>query len=861
MRTAPLNELITNQRHCSTASLTEVFSGYNRPDALAASATYQVQKPRPTLPNGLRPNSAGTVARSSSLPSRSFNQARPASSQQVNRPGSQQFPRLPSAGPGPTASAIGSSAAQAERVNQALIVYMRLRQMAQSSSRGGQRVPQKITGELRDAEVRLREAIRPVCPHFFQRLSEDQLGRLIRSMQFLRLQRGRWLYGSNKLQPDASWPEPQGSRLFMLLYGTMHLFESSEGIGEHTTLDAFEMLGPEPVKLADEDVNNIVAQSAYCHEACTVGVLESGTFEVAFSDRAFGNQRIAQAARNSSTLCWAVTGEAKKNKQEEQAAVEAGFHNPMERNAAKTALKELARQATLIHLGRGELVESASALDDNIFMVLSGSLEVRGSVSIRRKVQTAKRKPLRAHITVVKGEKLIGDTIFDRLDPYAVVGFSETNRFQTTMQGNAGANPDWRYQGVLGYHNEEELTVRVMDKEVFTNDTLVGIGSIPVTEILGKPGAKEWKGKVQLFRPKRGVLQDVIDQENAGWVHLVISWDYKEATMLSKPWHVHDDKTLFIIQDQETWGLEQMVLGEKEFIQTLERSVTYLEQAAEAQDAAGDRFEIKLGSFSLFGAEPPRGSQKSEVAKISRRRFFDLVNVNPSKKLLASSCRSTAMRRSEELAVLLQKLYAKQETIERIEYCRRGGLADQMQEEQDQAVGMDPSRFRVAFNGCKMHLDVRNALNLSGGGWFDKLDPYAVIKLRGAKGQFRTSVMTNAGSDPIWNCQGFLRYGGETHLDVAVFDYDRIGNDDLLGSATLPIERFYQGFEGSISLDPPDNNWILQGRQRGKAQKMQLVMGISFDPPAELEETLTSRKNLNSRSLNISMAPPAVLAA
>ena len=61
---------------------------------------------------------------------------------------------------------------------------------------------------------------------------------------------------------------------------------------------------------------------------------------------------------------------------------------------------------------------------------------------------------------------------------------------------------------------------------------------------------------------------------------------------------------------------------------------------------------------------------------------------------------------------------------------------------------VDPSRFRVAYRGAKArcrketkhvvesyrkwlakaHISVRNALNLSGGGWFDKLDPYAIVR-------------------------------------------------------------------------------------------------------------------------------------
>merc|ERR1719446_1060089 len=108
---------------------------------------------------------------------------------------------------------------------------------------------------------------------------------------------------------------------------------------------------------------------------------------------------------------------------------------------------------------------------------------------------------------------------------------------------------------------------------------------------------------------------------------------------------------------------------------------------------------------------------------------------------------------------------------------------------------MDPRRFRTAYRGVKAHITVRNALNLSGGGWFDKLDPYVVLKFRGSRQEFRTSVLQDAGSDPIWNCEGALQYDGETALLIDVWDYDRRSADDLIAQGVVQIEQFAGGFE------------------------------------------------------------------
>merc|ERR550537_28987 len=112
-------------------------------------------------------------------------------------------------------------------------------------------------------------------------------------------------------------------------------------------------------------------------------------------------------------------------------------------------------------------------------------------------------------------------------------------------------------------------------------------------------------------------------------------------------------------------------------------------------------------------------------------------------------------------------------------------------EEDDKEEAMDPSHFRVAYRDVKARVTVRNALNLAGGGMFDKLDPYAVVRFRGSKlAPFKTSVLEDAGSDPFWAAEGCrhkgaLLYNGETALEVSVWDYDKYSNDDLIAQGVL----------------------------------------------------------------------------
>lgn len=41
--------------------------------------------------------------------------------------------------------------------------------------------------------------------------------------------------------------------------------------------------------------------------------------------------------------------------------------------------------------------------------------------------------------------------------------------------------------------------------------------------------------------------------------------------------------------------------------------------------------------------------------------------------------------------------------------------------------------FMHYLGGLEVHITIRNAANLTAGGWFDKLDPYAIIRFRGSR--------------------------------------------------------------------------------------------------------------------------------
>merc|ERR1719359_1018298 len=153
-------------------------------------------------------------------------------------------------------------------------------------------------------------------------------------------------------------------------------------------------------------------------------------------------------------------------------------------------------------------------------------------------------------------------------------------------------------------------------------------------------------------------------------------------------------------------------------------------------------------------------------------------------------------------------------------------------EDENKEEVMDPSRFRVAYRDSKAKITVRNALNLTGGGLFDKLDPYAVVRFRGSKmPPFRTSVLEDAGSDPFW-----------------VWDYDKMSSDDLVATGVIQVEQFCRGFEGAVPLNLPEGK-----KRKANMKQMMIIMGVQWDLPKNLDKTSSTLDQTKSGTMKSTM--------
>eukprot|EP00435_Cladocopium_sp_Y103_P069537 s968_g33.t1 len=705
----------------------------------------------------------------------------------------------------------GSKEAWPNSLGRVLPLYYRCRQLILTTEKRGRRVPQKLHTDARALEKVVAKEIRNIHPLLFQRMDDRQLDRFLRTMTFLRLSIGRWIFGSEVLK--AEWPRTEQMRCFMLLTGRVNIYRDGNGVGEFLELLPGSIFGEKPFRMGDEQINDAVGGAAHCEEPSIVGMLTTDVLEAAFADRIFGNPRIAQKIRHSPALQRAVLPEPDPAKPkvelEHLSAEEKAEVFETISGAVRSGLDEMAKLVAVLHLMPGEPIFTTDSLDESVFYIEEGRVEVKADVTLIEKPESRTPKRTRIHIMLERAEKLAGNSIFDKLDPYVIVKLGEYKRFQTPVQWNMGVNPFFNYDGTLTFNGEEEVTFTVMDYDKFTSDSLCGSCTIPVHNL-----TDGYNGKADLYRPKSSVnMMSSTDSdlmEKAGKLFFSVKWDYEAFNPLippkTKTW---PDQVLFNLFQDSIWGHERLML-QNVFMKALQGA------------ASSTKYRLELANFSIRAAELKGTEDRCVVMKIANNRFMDFIKKSQREKAFLQACRLQALDKQQIVKGLVTDLLQRWSIEEQNEQLRRGLLGDTPVEE-----AVDPNKFRSMYNGVKAHIRIRNAANLTSGGWFDKLDPYTIVRFRGSKEEVRTSVLADSGGDPIWDCEGSMTYHGEVALEISVWDFDRYSADSLLATGVVQVEQFCTGFDGMIPLSIAGNK-----RKRAKKQAM-ITIGILFDRPPD----------------------------
>jgi len=689
-------------------------------------------------------------------------------------------------------------------------LYYRTRELVLSTEKGGHRVPAKLQTELRFHEKAFAREIRAVHPLLFQRFDDPQLDRLLRAMPLMKLSQGRWIIGNEDL--GAEWPPARGQRVFLLLSGRVAAFPDASGEGQSTGLIRGQIFGSRRFQVGEEGLQGFGCGAARCEEPCIVAILETSILEAAYADRAFGNPRIAQLVKHVPALARVVQPES------DLAATAARKESSS--NAVAHALRDLSRVASTLHVKPGEEILSSEPLEESVIIVSSGTLAVRGDVTLTEKLEAMPRRRIRVQVEIEKATNLPEDSMFDKLDPYCVVKLGDFKRLQTTVFWNAGPNPKFDYSGYLTYSEEQQLEFIVMDHNKISADDVCGGGSLPISEL-----PDGWSGTVDLTRPKRGIfMNDSSLEEAAGKLLVTIRWDYEKVTAQTRTQKekLWENLELFTLKENHCWGHEPIMLGNI-FMRTLQQASSDLS------------FAVTLRGFRVVCSADRGASKNASCWKISRHRFMDFVKHCGRQNHFLQACRVSALEKRGKLREIMVRLIRKWEIEEATSIMRNPAILDEPPAEE----APDPNDFRRLYRGCKAHISVRNALNLSGGGFFDKLDPYAISQFRGSREKFWTSTLHDAGNDPVWDCEGTLTYQGEPALEISVWDWNKTAHE-LLATGVLQVNQFcgVGGFDGMVRLSPPKN------KQNKTMKQSMIIIGLQFDPPPNPNLTLNNSTSL-----------------
>lgn len=671
-------------------------------------------------------------------------------------------------------------------IQRVLPLYYRVRHMVQEVEKSRQRPPHHMTAQLHALEQEAGSHLRPLNWELFQRFDDKQLYRFLRLMPFLRLAEDRWVFGGND-DGGSDWPK-DSQRSFLILSGTVTLYIKQKFMDPLETLKSGDVFGEQRIRVGDESIHDRTGVAAVCAEPCIIGVITRDMLRTTFADRTVGDLRMAKVLQKLPQIKPAI-----------------GLIDGPLNQVVTDSFKELARLGSNIQVNGGMDLLSDEPLTDCFLVVASGVLEIRSDMIFTERLETRPPRKIRVKVTVERGENLAGDSIWDRLDPYCLVKVGDFKRFQTPTINNAGTKPKWNHTGILKWDDDQVIDFEVYDYDKYSADDLVGQGQLKLHQF-----ENGYSGAVKLMQRKKGVFKsDKMTLVPGGTIYVSIDFDleYPDMSNARPKRMTFPDELIMELHEKSMWGHEQLMLGDR-----------YREVLEKASDVT--KYRLNLTPFRICCQYQKGLATTARVLKVSRRRFFQFLQVSNREDAM----RNIAVQRSVESQLQLKdKIY---KLIKKREREEQKALINTGKKKEGPKL-IDPSIFKNAYKGVKCKVTIRNALNLSGGGWFDKLDPYAVIFFRDGREKLTTPVLQDAGNDPIWDFEGHLTYQGETILDVQVWDYDKGSNDDLVASGMLPLEEVCNGYEGMVMLSKPD-----EGKKKSKNRKQaSIVLSIEWDRP------------------------------
>jgi hypothetical protein len=331
--------------------------------------------------------------------------------------------------------------------------------------------------------------------------------------------------------------------------------------------------------------------------------------------------------------------------------------------------------------------------------------------------------------------------------------------------------------------------VIVYDYNEYSTHEILGQATIPASEFTTPAG---FEGEVQLFKPGKTSIWSTKAGEAtpAGVLLLQVTWGaplgFRSVTKHKEPRSRSFPAQALLDLPQKTYfGHEAILLGGT-FYENLQRATASL------------GFQLTLSNFHLRAKQEGPRMTKSTCIRIARPAFEQfLIRVNKQKDFLTEAVNSS-MEKQMKIREVCHKLILKWDEEE-----RRRQQQMSMREKDPNTQGLDVNVIRSKLRGAILTVRVVSAVGLGGPKQEGKLDPYLIIKVVGTNSVVQSAVYEDASSSPQFDFEARFRYNGETVVDITIMDKDRFSKDEVLGTCSLTIEQFHDGFVGAMDIKRP----------------------------------------------------------
>lgn len=695
------------------------------------------------------------------------------STKQSLRPGADKFERPKGrAAKGDKPAGSGPLRQEVPGLFQVLTTYSRIRNAITDAQGDKQRVPKMHATRLHQLEHEAATGLRGLNPGLFQRFSDAQVLRLIRTVPICKYAEGSWIFTRHPKE-EANPPPPE---YYLVAHGQVDFYERSPHIGG------------DPIRLLP---GQLFAEGGFARQGGSVEYRGSGA-------QAMDTVVVIVLSREAAGACC----------HGDRLVADAKYANVLSRLSVfaeipVSRLNNWLSVAQIYRIPAGHELLSWEALEDFFLVVVKGTMNWCADVTLREieevEKQTSRRK---MNVFIEAAIGLRGGSLFDKLDPYCVCRLSPQKQFQTKTMMNAGREPYFNHNGTLVYDGEEGIEFTVYDWNEHGTHDVLGTGFIPARDFQGRHG---FEGEVKLTKPQQhslwgGPLKSKKGADDGGVLLVMVQWGevlgFRSVTKHKEPrcrtWKQVPLLDLAVgpgapgTQVPAIFGHEQILLGDA-FFENLYRSTTSLGYSVKLED-----FRIMADSSGTQLTEAlclriPRANLEAFLQRSGKFRDMlthALNSTNEKQLKLRDVCYQLILKWSEE-----DRRREQQKSMS-------GGAKKAIE-------SLDVGKIRQMLRGALLTVNLVSALGLGGGRHMDKLDPYLLVKLAGSNQHAKSPIYDDAGQNPSFDFECRFWYNGETVLEITIMDRDPYAKDTVIGVTSLSIEQFHDGFVGALPVKRP----------------------------------------------------------